>query len=228
MQIKLEELRSTVKKKEIRNANDAERNATMQCRLHKTLQTSVCYSAYPRCHVLSLTYQRNRRRVPTTVDRSSLLAAPQFHLSKMSQSSLSGSSTCDNGRDIYEELGRYRQKTLERAEQIKTTIQLDKSRAERAMYEMRRTCDSLPPMPEEPDDTAGMRDQRLAECFQTAKVCKVQGELYEAVLTCKLFRQRAQTLAAEAVELTRLAEQAAETDSDDEAGSVRASGDSRE
>ncbi|KAH6938740.1 hypothetical protein HPB50_012221 [Hyalomma asiaticum] len=36
--------------------------------------------------------------------------------------------------------------------------------------------------------------------------------------------RRAQTLAAEAVELTRLAEQAAETDSDDEAGSVRASG----
>ncbi|KAL1429975.1 hypothetical protein MTO96_015469 [Rhipicephalus appendiculatus] len=137
----------------------------------------------------------------------------------MSQSSLSGSSSCDyGGRGINEELGRLRRKTLEGIEQLEAAVRLDKLRVERELNEKRRTYDSLTPTPREPDNAAEMPEQTVKECaaFEEAKASKLEGELYEALLSCKLFRQRAQSLLAEAVQLTRVADQVADSDSDDE------------
>ncbi|XP_054932865.1 uncharacterized protein [Dermacentor andersoni] len=141
-----------------------------------------------------------------------------------SQSSLSGSSGSDyGGINLHEELERHRRMTMENIEQLETTMKYEKYREEKETKEMSMTCDSLSPIPEAPDNTE-MIVQELEECtaigFALAEKCRPEEKLGEAVQACKIFRQRAQALLAEAAELTRLAEQAAETDSDDEPGSA--------
>ncbi|XP_049525760.1 uncharacterized protein LOC119466155 [Dermacentor silvarum] len=91
--------------------------------------------------------------------------------------------------------------------------------------EMSRISDPLSPIPEAPDNTE-MIEQELRECtgigFAKAIDCTLKKELGEAIRTCEIFRQRVEVLLAEAAELSRLLEQAAETDSD-ETGSARTS-----
>ncbi|XP_065291335.1 uncharacterized protein [Dermacentor albipictus] len=141
-----------------------------------------------------------------------------------SQSSLSGSSSSDyGGMDLHEALERHRRMTMENIEQLETTVKYEKYREETETKELSRTCDTLSPIPEAPDNTE-MPVQELEKCtaigFALAEKCRPEEKLGEAVQACKIFRQRAQALLAEAAELTRLAEQAAETDSDDEPGSA--------
>ncbi|XP_075751922.1 uncharacterized protein LOC142817876 isoform X2 [Rhipicephalus microplus] len=150
----------------------------------------------------------------------------------MSQSSLSGLSSFDyDGKDINEELGRLQRKTLENVEQVEMVVRLNKLRMERELVEKRTTYDSFPMTPRDADNAIAMPEQTLKECAvsEEAKVSKLEGELYEALLSCELFRQRTQSLLAEVTQLATVVEQLAETDSDDEdTVSTRTSSDSRE
>ncbi|KAL3201598.1 hypothetical protein MRX96_012625 [Rhipicephalus microplus] len=110
-------------------------------------------------------------------------------------------------------------------------VRLDKLRMERELIEKRTTYDSFPMTPKEADNAISTPEQTLKECAiaEEAKVSKLEGELYEALLSCKLFRQRTQSLLAEATQLAAVVEQLAETDSDDDdTVSTRTSCDSRE
>lgn len=139
-----------------------------------------------------------------------------------------GSSSPDYGaRDLHEELERYRRMSIETLEQLQATVKLKKHREKTEMNdEMSRISDPLSPIPEAPDNTE-MIEQELRECtgigFAKAKDCTLENELGEAIRTCKIVRQRIEVLLAEAAELTKLLEEAAETDSDDETGSARTS-----
>ncbi|KAK8788889.1 hypothetical protein V5799_021333 [Amblyomma americanum] len=148
------------------------------------------------------------------------------HPKMTTESTLSGSASpdCGDQQDPYQVLDDLRHAAMENVARQQLAIKQETERLRRELNELRRgtgECGQL--LPVQPEDV-----EKLAEEIQESFVCgtadayKIEGDLHEAYIVCKIVRQRAQSILKDVAEVNEicdnLANFSADSDDDEEPG----------
>ncbi|XP_077515997.1 uncharacterized protein LOC144126006 isoform X2 [Amblyomma americanum] len=150
------------------------------------------------------------------------------HPKMTTESTLSGSASpdCGDQQDPYQVLDDLRHAAMENVARQQLAIKQETERLRRELNELRRDtgeCGQL--LPVQPEDVEKLEEE-IQESFVcgTADAYKIEDDLHEAHIVCKIVRQRVQAILKDVAEVDQICDNlvnfSADSDDDEELGSA--------